>query len=76
MGLGDDFRKRAIESFQWAKGGSALGGAAWLSLAQFWLQRAQTLERNRYGCPMDDTGPTTGDQAGQPQTQGEQPGSS
>jgi hypothetical protein len=43
----EEFRKRAADCFRWAQSASAeRARAAWLGMAQFWLQLAQSEERD------------------------------
>jgi hypothetical protein len=44
--LSEQFRKRAAECFRWGQSALTLSArSAWLSMAQFWLQLAQTAEQ-------------------------------
>src|SRR5262249_24992378 len=52
--VSDEFRRRAAESFHWARRArSYLGAGAWLTMAQTWLERAQIAER-REAAPTGD----------------------
>ena len=54
MGMADDLRRRAAESFQLSmRARSYLGSGAWLAMAQSWLERAQVAER-RQSAPAGD----------------------
>jgi hypothetical protein len=48
--LSEQFRRRAAECFRWGQSALTLSArSAWLNMAQFWLQLAQTAELNDGG---------------------------